>query len=78
VRWEEILLALSLHPAHGFTECLRRELLADLDERVAFVGRLRGDSSVYDPRVPRAPKSKRGPKAVSGLVHYSGDSADFG
>jgi hypothetical protein len=41
-------------------------LLADLDERVTFVGRLRGDAALYDPRVPPAPKRKRGPKAKKG------------
>lgn len=41
-------------------------LLADLDERVTFVGRLRGDAAVYDPRVPVAPQGKRGPKAKKG------------
>jgi hypothetical protein len=41
-------------------------LLADLDQRVAFVGRLRGDAAVYDPQVPTAKKSKRGPKAKKG------------
>ena len=41
-------------------------LLADLDERVTFVGRLRGDAAVFDPRVPVAKKGKRGPKAKKG------------
>jgi DDE superfamily endonuclease len=41
-------------------------LLADLDQRVAFVGRLRGDAAVYDPRVRTARNSKRGPKAKKG------------
>ena len=41
-------------------------LLADLDERVTFVGRLRGDAALYDPRVPRAPSGKRGVKAKKG------------
>ena len=41
-------------------------LLAGLDERVTFVGRMRGDAAVYDPRVPPAKKSKRGPKAKKG------------
>jgi hypothetical protein len=43
-----------------------QELLGDLDERVVFVGRLRGDAAVYDPRVPVAPKGKRGRKATKG------------
>jgi len=41
-------------------------LLADLDERVTFVGRLRGDAALYDPRVPVAKKGQRGPKAKKG------------
>jgi hypothetical protein len=43
-----------------------KELLADLDERVTFVGRLRGDAAVYDPRVPQPKKGKRGPKPKKG------------
>jgi len=43
-----------------------KELLADLPERVTFVGRLRGDAAVYDPRVPEAPKGRRGRKATKG------------
>ena len=42
------------------------ELLKDLDERVVFVGRMRGDASGYDPRVPKARKGQRGPKAKQG------------
>jgi hypothetical protein len=41
-------------------------LLRDLDERVTFVGRMRGDAAVYDPQVPRTTKSRRGPKAKKG------------
>jgi hypothetical protein len=43
-----------------------KELLAELDCRVEFVGRLRGDAAVYDPRVPVAKASKRGRKATKG------------
>jgi hypothetical protein len=43
-----------------------KALLADLDERVAFVGRLRGDAALYDPRVPRAKQGQRGRKAQKG------------
>jgi hypothetical protein len=43
-----------------------KTLLADLDQRVTFVGRLRGDAAVYDPRLPKANPSKRGPKAKKG------------
>ena len=41
-------------------------LLDGLDERVTFVGRLRGDAAVYDPRVPKAKPGKRGRKAKKG------------
>jgi hypothetical protein len=43
-----------------------KEVLADLPERVEFVGRLRGDAAVYDPKPPKAPKGKRGRKAKKG------------
>jgi hypothetical protein len=41
-------------------------LLENLDERVTFVGRLRGDAAVFDPCVPAAKKRKRGRKAKKG------------
>jgi hypothetical protein len=41
-------------------------LLEGLDERVTFVGRLRGDAALYDPRVPRVQPSRRGPKPKKG------------
>jgi DDE superfamily endonuclease len=41
-------------------------LLRNLDERVTFVGRLRGDAAVYDPRVPASRSGKRGRKAQKG------------
>jgi hypothetical protein len=43
-----------------------KALLTDLPERVTFVGRLRGDAAVYDPRVPKAKEGKRGRKAKKG------------
>jgi hypothetical protein len=43
-----------------------KEVLADLPESVTFVGRLRGDAAVYDPRVPKAIKGKPGRKAKKG------------
>ncbi len=43
-----------------------KELLSDLSRHVAYVGRMRGDAAVYDPRVPVASKGKRGPKAKKG------------
>ena len=50
--------------ADGAYAC--KELLAELDGRVVFVGRLRGDAALYDPQVPLAPKGKRGRKAQKG------------
>jgi hypothetical protein len=41
-------------------------LLANLDERVTFVGRMRGDACVYDPRVPKPPTKRRGRKPTKG------------
>jgi hypothetical protein len=41
-------------------------LLGNLDPRVAFVGRLRGDAAVYDPQVPTLTKKRRGKKAQKG------------
>ena len=43
-----------------------KELQKDLDERVCFVGRIRGDAAVYDPRVPKAKPGTPGPKAQKG------------
>jgi hypothetical protein len=43
-----------------------KELLKDLDERVAFVGRIRGDAALYDPRVRVAKPGTPGPKAKKG------------
>ena len=43
-----------------------KELLKDLDARVCFVGRMRGDAALYDPRVPQAKPGKPGPKAQKG------------
>lgn len=42
------------------------KLLHNLDERVTYVGRIRGDAEVYDPVVPTQLKSKRGPKPKKG------------
>jgi len=50
--------------ADGAYAC--KELLNGLDERVVFVGRMRGDACVYDPQVPKAKKGRRGPKAKKG------------
>jgi hypothetical protein len=43
-----------------------KALLRDLDGRVTFVGRLRGDAALYDPKVPAARPGKRGPKPKKG------------
>jgi hypothetical protein len=41
-------------------------LLADLDPRVTYVGVMRADAAIYDPLVPKQPKSKPGRKATKG------------
>jgi hypothetical protein len=41
-------------------------LLGDLDPRVSHVGVLRADAALYDPIVPKQPKSKRGRKPGKG------------
>jgi len=68
---EMLTLVLDWFPGRHFTlvgdgayAC--KPLLADLPERVTFVGRMRGDAAVYDPVVPPTPKGKRGPKAQKG------------
>jgi hypothetical protein len=43
-----------------------REMLGEFPEEVKFVGRLRGDAALYDPKVPKRNKSKRGPKPRKG------------
>jgi hypothetical protein len=43
-----------------------KELLFDLPERVCFVGRMRGDAAVYDPKPTPARKGQRGRKATKG------------
>jgi hypothetical protein len=43
-----------------------KPLLAGLDERVTFVGRMRSDAAVYDPCVPAAKKGQGGRKATKG------------
>jgi len=43
-----------------------KTLLADLPDRITFVGRLRGDAAVYDPRVPTPKKGQRGRRAQKG------------
>jgi len=46
--------------ADGAYAC--REMLGDLPQPVRFVGRMRGDAAVYDPRVPRQKKGKPRPR----------------
>lgn len=43
-----------------------KELLRDLPGPVTFVGRMRADAALYDPRVPAQPTGKRGPKPKKG------------
>jgi hypothetical protein len=68
---EMLLEVLAWFPNYRFTlvgdgayAC--KELLLDLPERVTYVGRMRGDAAVYDPRPAKAKKGKRGPKAKKG------------
>ena len=68
---EMLGLVLQWFPGHRFTlvgdwAYASKALLGDLPEQVTFVGRMRGDAAVYDPRVPVAPKKKRGRKAQMG------------
>ena len=41
-------------------------LLGNLDPRVTYVGVMRADAAIYDPIVPKQPKSKRGRKPQKG------------
>jgi hypothetical protein len=50
--------------ADGAYAC--KEMPGDFPQPVRFVGRMRGDAAVYDPRVPRQQKGKRGPKPKKG------------
>jgi hypothetical protein len=43
-----------------------KELLQDLDQRVVFVGRMRGDAAVYDPCVGPVKPGQPGPKPKKG------------
>jgi hypothetical protein len=43
-----------------------KEVLGEFPQGVRFVGRMRGDAAVYDPRVPRQKKGKRGRKPTKG------------
>ena len=65
-RGAELVAAAGVLPSSATGLTPRKGLLGDLDERVTFVGRLRGDAAVYDPRVPPATKGQRGPKAKKG------------
>jgi hypothetical protein len=51
--------------ADGAYAC-KEMLRGDFPSRVRFVGRMRGDAAVYDPRVPRQKKGKRGRKPTKG------------
>jgi DDE superfamily endonuclease/Archaeal putative transposase ISC1217 len=68
---EMLAEVLGWFPSHTFTVVADGAyactgLLRDLDERVVFVGRMRGDACVYDPKVPKANQGKRGRKAKKG------------
>jgi hypothetical protein len=51
--------------ADGAYAC-KEMLKDDFPQRVRFVGRMRGDAAVYDPKVPRQRKGKRGRKPSKG------------
>jgi len=64
-------LVLSWFPGRDFTligdgayAC--KELLLDLDPRVTFVGRMRGDAALFDPVAPPPRKGQRGRKPKKG------------
>lgn len=50
--------------ADGAYAC--KEMLGEFPDAVRFVGRMRGDAAVYDPKVPRQRKGKRGRKPSKG------------
>ena len=50
--------------ADGAYAC--KEMLLDFPGSVRFVGRMRGDAALYDPKVPVQVKGKRGPKPKKG------------
>jgi hypothetical protein len=50
--------------ADGAYAC--KEMLGEFPKSVRFVGRMRGDAAVYDPRVPRQKKGKPGRKPTKG------------
>jgi hypothetical protein len=50
--------------ADGAYAC--KEMLGEFPQGVRFVGRMRGDAAVYDPRVPVPKKGKRGRKPTKG------------
>lgn len=50
--------------ADGAYAC--KGMLGDFPQSVRFVGRMRGDAAVCDPKVPRRNKGKRGPKPKKG------------
>jgi hypothetical protein len=62
LRWfperQIVLLGDGAYAGHG--------LLGNLDSRVTYVGRLRGDAEIYDPQVPPQPPGKRGRKPQKG------------
>jgi hypothetical protein len=43
-----------------------KQMLGDFPKQVRFVGRMRGDAALYDPKVPRPKKGQRGRKPTKG------------
>jgi hypothetical protein len=50
----------------GYTNSELLEDLEGLGERLDYIGRMRSDAALYDPKVPEQPKSKRGQKPKKG------------
>jgi hypothetical protein len=68
---EMLLEVTGWFPDRGFTlvgdgayAC--KEMLGEFPQSVRFVGRMRGDAALYDPKVPRQKKDKRGRKPTKG------------
>jgi hypothetical protein len=50
----------------GYSNSELLEDLEELGERLDYIGRMRSDAALYDPKVPEQPKSKRGAKPKKG------------
>jgi hypothetical protein len=50
----------------GYSNCEMLEDLKGLGKQIDYIGRIRSDAALYDPKVPEQPKSKPGPKPEKG------------